>query len=204
LLHAELEQETAPPIAQPSTTPPAPETLSRNLEILETKPKPIEPVSIKPDAPSHQDIAQKMLRELAAEPSSTYQSSSNLFQSFLTKCRAAGALGVVMDMDEFQRHFAFALAKLDRLEDAQQDTAKRLAENVDSDILAPYLIILRSALEGKDSPDAGELAAAYGTSSPGRRRRLHDHPETLGLIGIREEYGGGRTLLVPGVEAQTD
>jgi hypothetical protein len=35
-----------------------------------------------------------------------------------------------------------------------------------------------------------------------RLRRLLDHLESLGLIVIREEFGGGRSVLVPGLEAQ--
>ena len=207
LLHAELELEAAPPCVERPAPPQPPDNLSRNLDILDTPPQPLEATPVESggathtDGPSQQDIARTALRALAADPASTYQSASNLFQSFLTKCRAAGAHAVGMDMEQFRREFAFALARIDRLDEPQQRTAEQMAAHVDSDILAPYLVIIRSAFEGKDAPDTDELAAAYGTSSPGRIRRLLDHIETLGLIVIREEYGGGRSLLVPGIEA---
>lgn len=206
LLHAELELEAAPPPVERPVPAAPPEDLSRNLDILDVPPEPVETKSPSNDGPSNdgpsqQDIARTALRALAADPASTYQSASNLFQSFLTKCRAAGAHAVGMDMEQFRREFAFALARIDQLDETQQHTAQQMAAHVDSDILAPYLVIIRSAFEGKDAPDNDELAAAYGTSSPGRIRRLLDHIETLGLIVIREEYGGGRSLLVPGIKA---
>jgi hypothetical protein len=203
LLHAELEEAAAPDVTEKPAGSPVPESLSRNLNILDEQPATPAPKTTDDSGPTQQDIARETLRELASDPASTYQSASNLFQSFLTRCRAAGAHAVGMDMEQFRREFAFALSGLERLDQAQQDTANQLAANIDSDILAPYLVILRSALEGKGSPDENELAAAYGTSSPGRIRRLLDHLENLGLVVIREEYGGGRTLLVPGIEAQT-
>ncbi|MGB7373245.1 helicase HerA domain-containing protein [Pontixanthobacter sp.] len=206
LLHAELEQEAAPPpVERPVPQHPA-QSLSRNLDILDAPPEPVEATpaesggSACDDMPSQHDIIRTALRALAADPDSTYQSASGLFQSFLTRCRAAGAHAAHIDMEQFRRDFAFALARIDRLDAAQQRTAEHMAADVDSDILAPYLVILRSAFEGRHAPDDDELAAAYGTSSPGRIRRLLDHIETLGLIVIREEYGGGRTLLVPGIE----
>lgn len=153
-------------------------------------------------AQSQQGIALNILRDLAADPDSTYKHASNLFQSFLSKCKAAGAHAVGMDMEQFRRQFAFAFAGIDRLDQAQQDSVIRLSENVESDVLSPYLVILCAALQGRPSPSEDELAVAYGTSSSGRIRRLLDHLEKLGLIVIREEYGGGRTLMVPSVEVQ--
>ena len=203
LLHTKLEDEAAIDAPEKPAGSPVPESLSRNLDILDEEPS-AEPAETKAEnhGPSQHDIAIDILRELAADPASTYQSSSGLYQSFLTKCRVAGAHAVGMDMEQFRREFAFAIAGIDRLESAQQDNAKRMAAAVESDIMAPYLVILRSAMEGKGSPDEDELAAAYGTSSPGRIRRLLDHLESLGLIVIREEYGGGRTVMVPGIEVQ--
>ena len=61
--------------------------------------------------------------------------------------------------------------------------------------------IARAAAEGPDSPDEDEIARVYGTNSPGRIRRLLDHLEKKGLIVTREDFGGGRTITVPGVSA---
>ena len=199
LLHAELEEAAAPAVERP-LPPPPPEPISRNMEILD------EPAASQPAAapastgPSQQDIAAQVLSKMASDPSSPFQSSSQLFQSFQMQCRAAGAFASGIDMEQFRRRFSVAIAGLERLDEHHRETALGMAANVESDILAPYLVIIRSALEGRTAPDQDELAAAYGTSSPGRIRRLLDHLESMGLIVIREEYGGGRTLMVPGIE----
>jgi hypothetical protein len=41
------------------------------------------------------------------------------------------------------------------------------------------------------------LARAYGTSSPGRVRRLIDYMEKLGVIVARTDFGGRRSIGVP-------
>lgn len=237
LLHDALEEEVAPARKKRPAILPSSDSLSRNLDVLEAKPVPENPVlqggaaggdepdgaakqddgpqgnvtqseaqgegaSMEGAAQTQQEIALRILRDLAADPDSTYKHAPSLFQSFLTKCKAAGAHAVGMDMEQFRRRFAFALAGVDRLDPAQQDIAKRLAQNVESDVLTPYLVILCAALDGRSSPDEEELAAAYGTSSSGRIRRLLDHFEKLGLIVIREEYGGERSLVVPGAEIE--
>ena len=57
---------------------------------------------------------------------------------------------------------------------------------------------------GASAPDEDELARVYGTSSPSRIRRLLEHMERQGLIVVREEFGGGRTIIVVGLEDLAD
>ncbi|WP_284124589.1 ATP-binding protein [Parerythrobacter aestuarii] len=144
-----------------------------------------------------------ILGSLAREDGSTFQSASRLYQAFLTRARTEGFLGVPMDMGEFRRRFAIASVDLDRFADCDRQRLMALVEGVDDDIVAPYLAIAAAAMDGLPAPDDNELARVYGTSSPGRIRRLLDHLEKLGLIVVREEFGGGRSLLVPGVEPQS-
>lgn len=67
-------------------------------------------------------------------------------------------------------------------------------------MLAPFLVIAKAASEGLPAPDEDELGRVYGTSSPGRIRRLLDHLERLGHIVVRNDFGGGRTVFVPGLD----
>ena len=75
-----------------------------------------------------------------------------------------------------------------------------LARSVDEDLLGPFLVIAKAAHAGETQVDEAEMARAYGTSSPGRIRRLLEHLERQGLIVVREDFGGGRTVMVPGLE----
>ena len=47
------------------------------------------------------------------------------------------------------------------------------------------------------------LARAYGTSSPGRVRRLIDYMEKLGVIVARTDFSGKRSIGVPGLGLST-
>ena len=50
-------------------------------------------------------------------------------------------------------------------------------------------------------PGEEELGRLYGSTSPSRVRRLLDHLERQGLIVVREEFGGDRTIIVPAIPA---
>ena len=66
-----------------------------------------------------------------------------------------------------------------------------------SDVLAPFLLIARAAINGLPCPDDDVLARAYGTRSVGRIRRLLDHLEKSGLIVVRTDFGGRRSVGLP-------
>ena len=68
---------------------------------------------------------------------------------------------------------------------------------VDDDVLAPYLAMLVATALGEPMPDEDGLALLYGSSSPSRVRRMLDHMERQGLIVIREEFGGDRSISAP-------
>ena len=52
-------------------------------------------------------------------------------------------------------------------------------------------------------PDDAALARAYGTSSPGRIRRLLDHLEKSGLIVVKMDYSGRRAIGIPDLGVST-
>ena len=81
-----------------------------------------------------------------------------------------------------------------------RDTIEELSQAVPEDVLAPYLALAVSVARGAAAPDEDELARVYGSSSPSRIRRLLEHMERQGLIVVREEFGGGRTIIVVGLE----
>ncbi|WP_375290638.1 helicase HerA domain-containing protein [Qipengyuania sp.] len=149
--------------------------------------------------PSGADGVSRIVRELATEEGAAFQSSTSLFRSFATRCRQQGVPSAHIDPIAFQRLFAFARAGLDGLAPAKRAAVERLAETVPEDVLAPYLAIVVAAAQGH-APDEDAIARAYGTSSPSRVRRLLEHLERQGLIVVREEFGGERTILVVGLE----
>jgi uncharacterized protein len=141
-----------------------------------------------------------IVRELAAEEGATYQSTTALFRSFAMRCRQEGVRSAHVDLARFRRMFAAASAGLNCVEPELRTIIAGLAETVEDDVLAPWLVIAIAAARGQTEPNEEELARVYGSSSPSRIRRLLDHLERQGLIVVREEFGGGRTIAVPGLE----
>jgi hypothetical protein len=64
-------------------------------------------------------------------------------------------------------------------------------------MLAPFLAVVRAAREERACPDDDELALLYGTSSPGRARRMLAFIEEKGLIVSRTDLAGRRTISIP-------
>ena len=87
--------------------------------------------------------------------------------------------------------------------DPRWEPAMRAADALPEDMLAPFLLIARAAMQGHQCPDDAALARAYGTSSPGRVRRLIDYMAKLGVIVARTDFSGKRSIGVPGLGLST-
>ncbi|MDC8755931.1 ATP-binding protein [Erythrobacter sp. sf7] len=176
----------APPMAPPSSPP----VMEQEVSL-----PPAPDASPEADAPPG-DLMD-VVRELAASEGATFRPATALFRDFAVRCRQQGIASAHVDLAAFRRLFAFALAGVDRLDEALRQTVERMAGNVDDDVLAPYLALVIAAATGNSMPDEEELARLYGSASPSRVRRLLDHLERSGLIVVREEFGGGRSILLP-------
>lgn len=204
LLHAELAAAaterpvTAKPPSSPAPGPGAGDVAER-IAIFETASLDIAPGPERTAEDSGADIA-SILREMAGEHDSAFQAPATLYQTFLTRCRMRGVSPVSLDLTGFRRGFAVAIAGLDEMDETRRNEILRLGASLDDDLLAPFLVIARAANDGFGSPDEDELGRVYGTNSPGRIRRLLDHLERKGLIVVRHDFGGGRTIIVPGIE----
>ncbi|MDP5102390.1 MAG: ATP-binding protein [Erythrobacter sp.] len=147
-------------------------------------------------ADAHDGIA-NVVRELAASDDATFRPSASLFRDFAIRCRQRGVASAHIDINRFRRLFACQIGGLGRLEGKARTIAEQMIESVDDDVLAPYLAMIVAAALGEAMPGEDDLARLYGSSSPSRVRRLLDHLERSGLIVVREEFGGERTIVVP-------
>src|SRR3546814_18498718 len=88
-----------------------------------------------------------------------------------------------------------------RISDWSSDVCSSdLAAALPDDMLAPFVLIARAAIEGQPCPDDDALGGAYGTRSPGRIRRLIDYMERQGAIVVRSDFGGRRSTGIPAPE----
>ena len=179
--------DPAPAQSSPTTTlPPPPVRRAQTME---------------PDGAS--SIA-SIVRELAAGDGATFMPAAALFRDFAIRCRQRGVASAQIDIGRFRRLFACEIGGIERLEGATRKAAEQLITAVEDDVLAPYLALVVATALDEPMPSEDELARLYGSSSPSRIRRLLDHLERSGLIVVREEFGGERKIIVPGVRAPVD
>jgi hypothetical protein len=217
LLHNELASDAAsppPPRSHAAVAPPSMAALSEAIAhrpppaplpepamlLPETLEEAVEAAEPPPPSPDQGTDLPGILAEMAAEDGVTFRPLTSLFRDFAILCRQCGVASAHVDLTLFRRLFAFACARLDRLGDDDRTRVETLAEAVEDDVLAPYLAICVAAVQGHGAPDEDELARVYGSSSPGRVRRMLEHLERQGLIVVREDFGGERHIMVPGLE----
>ena len=185
---------SAAPALRPA--PAAPPTL-RAVE--PDAPAVLEQAPVSAQAPSAEGISD-VVRELAASEGATFRPATALFRDFAIRCRQLGIASAHVDLPGFRRLFAFALAGVDQLVEPLRGLVEQQTARVDDDVLAPYLALVIAAASGEPMPGEEELARLYGSASPSRVRRLLDHLERMGLIVVREDFGGERSITVPGVD----
>lgn len=145
-----------------------------------------------------------ILREMAAEEGCTYQATAKLYQDFTVRCRMQRLTAGQVDMAGFQRRFAIAVAGIEDPDSDDTQAILAVAKVLPDDLLAPFLAIARAAQAGRPCPDDDELAMIYGTSSPGRIRRLLEHYEKTGLIVVRTDFSGRRSVSIPDLRLATE
>lgn len=71
-----------------------------------------------------------------------------------------------------------------------------LGGSLPEEMLAPFLGLARAARAGGGLPDA-PLADLYQTASPSRARRMLEHIAEMGLIVVRVDMMGKRSVSLP-------
>lgn len=193
-LEEKLALSRALPEVVPTPQPPAP---------TPRPPAPAAPAAPVPPAPPAGEAAtsEDIIREIALAEGAAFRPAAACFRDFAIRCRQQGIASAHIDLPRFRRLFAFAISGLDRLDEPLRGTIAAAAEGIEDDLLAPYLAILIAAATGAAMPHEEELGRLYGSASPSRVRRLLDHLERQGRIVVREDFGGERSITVPGLPA---
>ena len=185
-----LKREPAPIREIAPAPPPAPKP-EQLVPAAEAQP------SFLPELPllSDEDRDSRLLGIVRAQARSfNGQPAPALYQDFTVGCRMAG-IAPLPGMPEFRRLFALALAGIDRQDGWSEALA--IGAALPEEMLAPFLAIARAAREQSAAPDDAELARIYGTASLGRVKRLLGYMEERGVIVIRTDLGGGRSIALP-------
>lgn len=145
----------------------------------------------------------EIFAEMAAEDGSSFQPAAALYQDFSVRCRMRRLSPKHIDLPAFRRRFAMALAGIFNPNDERRKEVLRVAAGISDDLLGPFLLLATAAQDGAPCPDDESLARVYGTTSPGRIRRLIDHLEKMGLIVVRTDFGGRRSIGIPDLGVST-
>ncbi|MBW8753963.1 MAG: ATP-binding protein [Sphingomonadales bacterium] len=198
LLHSDLHLDDVP-APEPAPLPPSidAEELIERIAAVPLVPEDAEPQLFAPSRGEIDAAVTDILFAMAAEEGCTFQPPATLFQDFSVRCRMQRLTAGHVDMTQFRRRFAMAVAGVTDPEGDAWKPILRVARPLSDDLLAPFLVIARAAQQGAPCPDDDELARIYGTNSPGRIRRLLDHYERCGLIVVRTDFSGRRSVTVP-------
>jgi hypothetical protein len=193
LLFAPAEEAPTPP-PPPQRRPPAAEEVIRSIVRPAAVAGPSAPVL---DREQRELAVETALRDIAADPAASGQPASLLYQDFLLRCRMCGLADPDMDLSGFRRRLGMALAGILREDEEGWGDALAIGAELPDDMLGPYLLVARAAREGAPCPDDSAIAAAYGTSSTGRVRRLLAYIEERGIFAIRTDLSGKRSVAIP-------
>ena len=163
------------------------------------------PVQSQPTAsPAEEEAAmQAALREVLAEPGSAGRAVAVLYQDFTTRIRRFGATPPTLS--DFSRSLAISRAEAGEALQESPEWRKALTctSDLPEDLHGVFLCIARAAIEGAPCPSDEALAGIYGTTSPGRARRLLGYLEERGLIACRTDFRRRRIIALPTLELET-
>ncbi|MET0137784.1 MAG: ATP-binding protein [Sphingobium sp.] len=202
------EVEAQPMFALPQGTPPSMDSTSLLDKVEDFSPALPEPAfedrpAVAEPEPDVEAAIAIVLADMAAEEDCTYQPAAVLFQDFSVRCRMHRIARPGIDLAAFRRRFAIAVAGPMDGDDPQWREALRLSTRVPDDLISCFLLLARAAISGEVCPDDTALARAYGTRSVGRIRRLLEYLEKTGLIVVRTDFGGRRSVGIPDLGVST-
>ncbi|MBB5986344.1 helicase HerA domain-containing protein [Sphingobium lignivorans] len=210
LLHADLQDDTPPP-TRPA--PPPPEKLDSLIDRISSPQAPDLPAGA-PSAPAPAETLSReemdaalddILAEMIQDDEAPYRPAAVTYQDFTVRCRMLRLPANSLSLAGFRRRFAMALGGFNG--SGEQSEAEQavldLARAVPDDLLAPFLCIARAAIDQQSCPNDEQLAHIYGTRSPGRVRRMLEHLEKSGFIVLRTDFGGRRSVGLPGLNLST-
>ena len=144
-------------------------------------------------------LTDAVLREIVADREAKGRPAAALFGDFAIRCRMRGQPTPPLDPVAFGRSLAFARAGLfpDDLLDDGWNGAVALAGTLPEDMLGVFMLIARAARHGAPCPADAEIAAVYGTESISRVRRLLGYMEGKGIVALRVDLRGRRTVAIP-------
>ncbi|QJE73054.1 ATP-binding protein [Aerophototrophica crusticola] len=147
----------------------------------------------------------EVLRQVLSDPGAAFRTDAVLYQDFLVRCRIHRLRGEALDMPAFRRRLSVLRAGVDeaREESPEWQQAVEAAKSLPEDMQGVFLLLARAVLAKAPCPSDAEVARACGSRSPGRARRLLSYMEQRGVIVLRAQLGGLRSIALPHLGKET-
>ena len=191
---------------RPPPAPPTADVLARLARGAPPAPPSVEPTpSLSPE--QRQTAIDAALREILADSDANFRTIAVLYQDFLVRCRIRRIGGEPLSLPAFRRRLAVAHAGIELAEAEAADSpwaeVLAMAGALPEDMQGVFLSLARAACDRRPCPSDADVANAYGTSSPGRARRLLAYMEERQAIVCRLDARGWRIVAIPGVAWET-
>ena len=210
MLFTEMEAPVAPRVFAPEPEPVAASELLERIAASEglhedlDAPPVLNIIDAVEEAEQSDAVVIETLQEMLSDPDCAFQPESFLYQDFSVRCRMQKLKKVPLDLAAFRRRFALAKGGVFDPAEARWREMLAVADRLPHDMFAPFLQIARAAMDGEPCPDDEILGRAYGSRSPGRIRRLVEYMEKQGVIVVRADFGGRRSIGIPELGLSTE
>jgi len=197
-LQAKLFAVDAPELPMAPPAPPPPPASDEIIEqVVAHAAHEVADVAAPAEGVSVADIVVEVLADMVADRDCAFQPVAALYQDFTVRCRMRKLPRAPLDLAAFRRRLAMAVAGIVDERAPEWRDVVALSGRVPEEMLTPFLMIACAATSGAPCPSDEDFARAYGTSSPGRVRRLIEHMERNDFIVVRTDFGGRRSIGVP-------
>lgn len=217
MLFAEMEPDAAPVLPPPRPQPMAAEELMRQIATpMAAMPQPdaaanpATPMAVESDVLSDlqtadiEKIIRSVLTQMIADPDIGFQPDALLYQDFSVRCRMEKLASAPLDLPAFRQRLALAKGGIFDPADPRWRELLESTALLPEDMHAPFVQIAMAAINGDPCPDDDALGRVYGTSSPSRVRRLIEHMEKMGVVVIRSDFNGRRSIGIPHLGLSTE
>ena len=157
------------------------------------------------DEAEREALIDTIVREMVEDPDAAFRTDAVLYQDFLVRCRIKRMQGEPPTLATFRRRYAVARAGVDD-ETASSDSwqqALGMSATLPEDLQAVFLIVAQAAVKGAPCPSDAAIAQAYGSHSARRARRLLTYFEEQGLVVVRTDFHGKRSVAFPDLGCET-
>ena len=157
------------------------------------------------DEAEREGLIDTIVREMVEDPDAAFRTDAVLYQDFLVRCRIKRMQGEPPTLATFRRRYAVARAGVDD-ETASSDSwqqALGMSATLPEDLQAVFLIVAQAAVKGAPCPSDAAIAQAYGSHSARRARRLLTYFEEQGLVVVRTDFHGKRSVAFPDLGCET-